>query len=89
MGDRKEAKHMSSNKHEINYTVNDEPQSTTEKDMTPVQIMEKAGIDPAVNYLVQIVGDHKESYQGKPDATIHMHEKMKFITNFTGPKPVS
>lgn len=80
---------MSNDKHEIEYTVNDEPQSTNEKDMTPVQIMEKAGIDPAHNYLIQIEGNHKVSYKDKPNEIIHMHEKMVFITNFTGPKPVS
>jgi hypothetical protein len=78
-----------SDKHEINYTVNDEPQSTSQKEMTPVQIMEKAGIDPAHNYLVLIEGNHKKSYQDNPQEIINMHEKMKFITNFMGPKPVS
>ena len=80
---------MSNDKHTIEYTVNDEPQSTTEKELTPVQIMDKAGIDPTKNYLIQIEGNHQESYKDTPDKAIHMHEKMKFITNFIGPKPVS
>ncbi len=80
---------MSNDKKVIDYTVNDEPQSTTQKELTPVQIMENAGIDPARNYLIQIEGNHQESYKETPDKTIHMHEKMKFITNFIGPKPVS
>jgi hypothetical protein len=80
---------MTSDQHEIHYTVNDEPQSTTLREMTPVQIMENAGIDPAQNYLIQIEGNHQVSYKDNPNEIIHMHERMKFITNFMGPQPVS
>jgi hypothetical protein len=75
--------------HEIHYTVNDEPQKTTKKELTPVEIMRHAGIDPQQNYLIRIEGDHKKSYKDEPTKEIHMHDHMKFITNFTGPKPVS
>lgn len=75
--------------HEIRYSVNDEPQTTTNTELTPAQIMSNAGIDPKSNYLVQIEGNHRESYKDKPDAPIHMHNEMKFITNFMGPKQVS
>ena len=75
---------------EISYLVNDEPQTTTEKVLTPVQIMATAGIDPNNNYLIEIKGDHKkESFKDDPNKPIHMHDGMKFITNFMGPKPVS
>ncbi len=80
---------MSNENHEINYTVDDEPQTTTLKEMTPVQIMDKAGIDPNKNYLSLIEGVHKKSYKDEPNAIIHMHEKMRFISTFMGPKPVS
>jgi hypothetical protein len=76
-------------KHTIHYTVSDEPQSTTQKEMTPVEIMKNAGVDPAQNYLIQIEGNHKKSYKDNPNEIIHMHDKMTFITNFMGPKPVS
>jgi hypothetical protein len=73
----------------IHYTVNDEPQWTSEKELTPVKIMEHAGIDPGSNYLVEIKDHKPESFRDKPDERIHMHNGMKFITNFMGPKPVS
>jgi len=73
----------------FNYTVDDEPQSTTEHVLTPVQILQNAGIDPASHYLVQIEGNHRTSYQDKPNAEIHMHQHMKFISVSTGPTPVS
>ena len=73
----------------FNYTVDDEPQSTTEHQLTPTQILEHAGIDTASHYLVQIEGNHKVSYEGKPNEVIHMHEHMKFISISTGPTPVS
>jgi hypothetical protein len=71
------------------YTVDDEPQSTANRTLTPVQIMTLAGIDPATNYVVQITGAAQESYKDNPNAEIHMHQHMKFITNFTGEVTVS
>ncbi len=73
----------------FHYTVDDEPQTTTEHVLTPTQILEKAGIDPATHYLVQIEGQHRVSYEGKPNEPIHMHDHMKFISVSTGPTPVS
>jgi hypothetical protein len=76
----------------IHYSLDDEPQVTTNRIMTPVKIMESAKpvpIDPATHYLVQLEGDHKVSYKGKPDEPIEMHEHAKFITVSTGPTPVS
>lgn len=75
--------------HVIEYTVNDEPQKTTEKVLTPIQIMSNAGIDPDNNYLVEIEGSHKKSFKDNPNESVHMHPGMVFITNFMGPKPVS
>ena len=73
----------------IQYTVNDEPQWTIEKQLTPVKIMGEAGIDSAANYLILLKGNDQESFKDKPEEPIHMHNGMKFITNFMGPKPVS
>jgi hypothetical protein len=73
----------------FHYTVDDEPQTTTEHTLTPTQILQHAGLDPANYYLVQIEGNHQVSYQGKPEEAIHMHEHMKFVSVFTGPTPVS
>jgi hypothetical protein len=76
--------------HVIHYSVNDEPQYTHEKELTPVKIMEDAGIDPSKNYLVEIKKDgHQESFKDAPEKHIHMHDGMKFITCFMGTKPVS
>jgi len=75
--------------HVIHYSVDDEPQETTERTLTPVQIMQNAGIDPATHYLVELVGNTRKSYKDEPSATIHMHEHQKFATQFTGEVPVS
>ena len=75
--------------HVIDYIVNDEAQSTTEKELTPTQILTKAGIDPATNYLVEIRGQDKISYKDKPTEPVKMHQGIKFISVSTGPKPVS
>ena len=76
-------------KHEIDYTVDDEPQSTASKVLTPRQILTDAGIDPASHYLVQLQRQHQISYKDTPDVEIKLHEHMKFSSISTGPTPVS
>jgi hypothetical protein len=71
------------------YFVDEEQQTTTAHILTPVQILQAAGIDPGSHYLVQLEGQHQVSYQDKPDEQIHMHQHMKFISISTGPTPVS
>lgn len=76
----------------ITYTVDDESQTTTERELTARQILEKAGIDPANHYLELIqghAGKEKVSYKDKPNEIIKLHENMKFISISTGPTPVS
>lgn len=73
----------------FDYIVDDEPQQTTAHQLTPTQIMANAGIDASTHYLIQLHGNSRTSYEGKPTETIHMHEKMKFITVSTAPTPVS
>jgi hypothetical protein len=75
--------------HLIHFEVDDEPLETTEKILTPAEILALAEVDASNHYLVQVEGRHQESYEGKLDVEIHMHEKMKFITVATGPTPVS
>lgn len=71
------------------YTVDDEPQTTSEHTLTARQILQNAGIDPSNHYLKQIEGKHETSYQNNPDEVIHMHEHMKFISIFNGSTGVS
>ncbi len=73
----------------FDYTVDDEPQVTTEHTLTPKQILTNANIDPATHYLVQILGKEQKSYQDRPDDPIHMHEHQRFVSVYTGATPVS
>ncbi len=78
--------------HVIHFSLDDEPQETTERVLTPRQIManaKPAPVDPNTHYLVQIEGQHQVSYKDKPDEPIQMHEKMRFVSISTGPTPVS
>ena len=75
--------------HAIHFEVDGEQFATTEKTLTPTQILEMAGVDPSSHYLVEVKGRHQESFEGKPSEPIHMHERQKFITVSTGPTPVS
>ena len=73
----------------FHYTVDGEPQETEAHQLTPNQILTHAGLDPGTHYLVEIKGDTKESFQGKGEVELHMHEGMVFVSVFTGPTPVS
>jgi hypothetical protein len=76
--------------HEILFTVDGEPYETEKREMTPDEIIrEYGGKDPADNYLVQIEGNHKISYQDKGSEPIKLHNGMKFQIISTGPTPVS
>lgn len=71
----------------ITYTLDGEDKTTTEKTLTPRQIL--GDLDPTTHYLVELVGHERKSYQNQPDATIHMHPKMTFISVSVAPTPVS
>ncbi len=76
--------------HEIHFTVDGEEYKTRKRELTPNQIISEFGKkDPASNYLVQIRGNHKVSYQGKGDQEIKLHECEAFQIVSTGPTPVS
>ena len=76
--------------HVIHYLVDGEAQETTKHILTPTDIMDKAKVDPKTHYLIRLIGEKKqESYQDRPEAKIHMHQGMRFITASLGPTPVS
>lgn len=75
--------------HFIHYKLDDEPESTISKILTPTQIMTDAGFDPKSNYLEQIIGHEFKSYKDDPGVSIEMKDGMRFITKPVGPMPVS
>jgi hypothetical protein len=75
---------------EIHFTVDGEPHKTDKWELNPDEIIRKYGErDPSKNYLVQIVGGQKESYQGKGHIPIKMHDGMRFQIICIGPMTVS
>ena len=74
------------------YTVDKEPETTDQKELTPNQILELAGITPVPDYyLVQINPDGSQtSYKDTPTTPIRMKcPAMKFVSVFRGETPVS
>lgn len=74
------------------YTVDEEPETTDQKELTPNQILELAGINPVTDYyLVQINSDVSQtSYRDTPSTPIIMRcPAMKFVSIFRGETPVS
>jgi hypothetical protein len=57
---------------------------------TPRQLLALVGKNPSEDYLVLIKGKRdRESFKDCPDAKIHLHTGMTFITVSIGPMPVS
>lgn len=73
----------------ITFTVDQEPITTTEHELTPTHILELAEIDPKSHYLEQLKGHEHVSYQGKGDIAIPVHEHDVFVSIYTGPTRVS
>jgi hypothetical protein len=73
------------------YSVDDEPETTDLKEMTPRQILEAAGVDPAKHYLIQVLENGEQiKYKDNPDQPIKMRcPQMKFISVLSGPCPFS
>jgi hypothetical protein len=74
--------------HATEFFVDGEPQFTTEQTLTMAQISNLVGLDPASHFLVEIRGNNQIEHRD-PGEEIHIHEKQKFITVFTGETPVS
>jgi len=65
-------------------TVDCETVVIPRKHVTPSLILNKAGLDPADRYLIQINGQNKVSYKDKADQVINVHENQVFITGKLG-----
>jgi hypothetical protein len=75
---------------EIHFSVDGEAYEIRHHKRTANQIISEFGKqDPATNYLVEIQGTHKNSYQGKGDEEIKLRDGLCFQIISTGPKPVS
>jgi hypothetical protein len=76
--------------HEIHFTLDGEPETTHEHQLTPNFIIQEFGKkDPASNYLIQLQGHHRISYQDKGDEPIRIHNNERFQIISLGPTPVS
>lgn len=73
----------------FSYTVNGEPQTTDQHQLTPQTILTNAGFNAETHYLIEMRGNHKESYKDRPLEPIHMHEHMTFLAISCEPTPVS
>lgn len=71
----------------IEYTVNGELQTTSERKLSVKTILEKAGFTPASEYdLTRDNGDHLFQDQ---DEEVPLHKGESFTATFRGPTPTS
>jgi hypothetical protein len=75
---------------EFHYTVDGEKQSTEHEELTPNQILEKAGIEPVKDYYLTRSKPTEESYKGKMTEPIRMLcPPAEYVAIYDGPTPVS
>lgn len=76
--------------HVFHYTVDGEPQETSEHQLTVRQILENAGLKPTEEYyLVEWRGKNEVRHEDLNES-IHIHEGMEFTAvKRGGPTPVS
>jgi hypothetical protein len=75
---------------QIHFFVDGERYTTHQEKWTPSEIIRKfAEKDPSANYLVQIHGHDRVSYEGRGDIPIELRNGMRFQVISTGPTPVS
>ncbi len=69
------------------YDMDNEPETTDLKEMTPVQIMKAAGVDPKKHYLMQLLENGDQiKYKDNPEQPIKMRcPRMKFFSVLNGP----
>ena len=77
--------------HTIHFSLDGEEVTTTEHEMTPDQIIhDLGGKDPTQNYLVELRGkDQQESFKGRGEEPVHLHDNPRFIIVSLGSTPVS
>lgn len=76
----------------FHYSVDDEPETTDQKELTPNQILADAGITPVKDYyLVRVNSDGtQQSYVNAGDTPVKMVcPAVRFISVFRGETPVS
>lgn len=76
-------------KKELKFEVDDEKYKTSETELTPVDILSKAGLKAEEYYLKQIIGHTEISYKDKETELISMLHNPKFISCKKGPATVS
>jgi hypothetical protein len=76
-------------KKKITFTVDEAEIVTEDKELTPDEILVLAGLDPATRYLVRVKARKQESFEGKGEIPIKVHEGEDFISVAVGPTPVS
>lgn len=76
-------------KKELKFEVDDERYSTTEIELTPVQILSIAGLKSEEYYLKQIIGHQEISFKDKETELINMAHNPRFFSCKKGPATVS
>lgn len=77
-----------SKKH-VEIKIDGEEVRLPSREISPNEILSIVGLDPTSHYLVEVQGRHQNSYQGRGDEIIRVHNNQVFISLSTGPTPTS
>jgi hypothetical protein len=71
----------------LEYAVNGEPQTTSERKLSVKTILENAGFTPASDY--DLTRDNGEHLFENQDEEVPLHKGESFTATFRGPTPTS
>src|SRR4051794_6835340 len=73
----------------IEITIDEQPFTVEEKEMSVREILALAGKDADSYYLVELKGKKERERHENPDELLKLHQGSKFVTIFRGETPVS
>lgn len=85
MSDQEQAE--ATRKKTIDYFVNGEVQTSTEKELMVREILKRAGFEPPHDWILTRDKDGHEFK--KPDKLVELHKGERFTATSTGPTPTS
>jgi hypothetical protein len=75
--------------HPVTVIFDDDPLPLPDHKTTPNAMLGILGLATATHYVVRLKGRERESFQGRGDEEITVHDKERFVSVSTEPTPTS
>jgi hypothetical protein len=75
--------------HPVTVIFDDDPLPLPDHKTTPDAMLNILGLAAATHYVVRLNGRERESFQGRGEEEITVHDKERFVSVSTEPTPTS